>query len=120
MGMFDYYKIEAQFEKDFPNGVPNEYWHSMNGDVLVSEMTDQHIKNCMKFVGKYDPWYNYFQKELNKRNNKILKNKIAKSVCMATQKTNYNCVDICENSGSCAYCIVMAEQLIENGITIIE
>ena len=54
-----------------------------------------------------------------------MKEKIAEAVCIATQKTNYRCEHIkslCENRGVlgfCAYCNVMAEELIANGITII-
>ena len=53
-----------------------------------------------------------------------MKDKIAEAVCIATQKTNYSCNHIktlCENRGvrgCCAYCSVMAEELIANGITI--
>ena len=55
-----------------------------------------------------------------------MKGKIAEAVCIATQKTNYRCehiTSLCENRGvrgACAYCNVMAEELIANGITIID
>ena len=50
-----------------------------------------------------------------------MKDKIAEAVCIATQKTNYSCENIkhtCKKRGSCAYCLVMAEELIVNGITL--
>jgi hypothetical protein len=50
-----------------------------------------------------------------------MKNKIAEAVCIATQKTNYSCENIkhtCKKRGSCAYCLVMAEELIANGVTL--
>ena len=68
MSLWSDYEIEAQFAKDYPFGIPNKYWHSKNGDIPVSEMTEQHIRNCMKMVGEDDVWYTYFQKELDKRN----------------------------------------------------
>lgn len=48
-----------------------------------------------------------------------MKNKIAEAVCIATQKTNYSCENIkhtCKKRGGCAYCLVMAEELIANGV----
>jgi radical SAM superfamily enzyme len=50
-----------------------------------------------------------------------MKNKIAEAVCIATQKTNYSCENIkhtCKKRGGCAYCLVMAEELIANGVTL--
>ena len=53
-----------------------------------------------------------------------MKYKIAEAVCIATQKTNYGCnaaKSLCEKRGvrgSCAYCSVMAEELIANGLTL--
>lgn len=49
-----------------------------------------------------------------------MREQIAKVVCMATQKTNQYCLFPCkdENKGHCAYCLVMAEELLKNGITI--
>ena len=44
--------------------------------------------------------------------------RLAKLVCDATQKTNYNCsyYSICE--GFCAYCLVIAEELLKNGVRV--
>lgn len=52
-----------------------------------------------------------------------MKTKIAEAVCIATQKTNYSCEHIkhtCKKRVSCAYCLVMAEELIANGVTLTE
>ena len=67
MSLFDDYMIDLQFAHDFPFGVPGECWHSKDGDILVTKMTEQHIHNCMKKVGKDDGWYLYFQEELERR-----------------------------------------------------
>ena len=49
-----------------------------------------------------------------------VREKLALSVCDATQKTNFKCEFNCENKGKCAYCLVMAEQLIAHGVTVQE
>ena len=49
-----------------------------------------------------------------------VREKLALSVCNATQKTNYKCDFNCEKKGKCAYCLVMAEQMISNGATVQE
>ena len=43
---------------------------------------------------------------------------IAKCICIATQKTNQACKLKCKggNIGSCAYCLVMSESLIDQGV----
>lgn len=45
---------------------------------------------------------------------------IAEKICKAMQKTNYGCKTICQKRGLCAYCLVMAEELISNGVTVQE
>lgn len=67
MSLWEDYEADAAFEKDYPFGIPNEYWHSKGGDILASEMTEQHIRNCMKMVGEDNEWYLYFQRELERR-----------------------------------------------------
>ena len=47
-----------------------------------------------------------------------MREKLALVVCEATQKTNYKCEFNCENKGKCAHCLVMAEQMIANGVTV--
>jgi hypothetical protein len=67
MSLWADYEAEAQFARDYPFGLLNKYWHSKDGDILVSEMSEKHIRNCMKIVGKDDAWYSYFQQELERR-----------------------------------------------------
>ena len=47
-----------------------------------------------------------------------LREKFALVVCEATQKTNYKCEFDCKTKGKCAYCLVMAEQMIAHGVTV--
>ena len=49
-----------------------------------------------------------------------VREKLALTVCKATQKTNYKCEFNCEKKGKCAYCLVMAEQMVANGVTVQE
>lgn len=67
MSLFDDYEAEVAFSRDFPFGVPCKHWHSKDGDILVTEMTEAHIRNCMNLVGMDDAWYPYFEQELERR-----------------------------------------------------
>lgn len=67
MSLWSDYEAEAAFARDFPFGVPCDVWHSKNGDIALSEMTDKHIRNCMKLVGEDDAWYGRFKIELERR-----------------------------------------------------
>lgn len=49
-----------------------------------------------------------------------VRGKLALAVCDVTQKTNYKCEFNCEKKGKCAYCLVMAENMIANGVTVQE
>ena len=49
-----------------------------------------------------------------------VREKLALSVCNATQKTNFKCEFNCEKKGKCAYCLVMADQMIAHGVTVQE
>lgn len=40
--------------------------------------------------------------------------KLKELICEATQKTNYNCITMCDDKGSCAYCTVIAEHIHKN------
>ena len=40
--------------------------------------------------------------------------KLKELICEATQKTNYNCITMCDDKGSCAYCAVIAEYICNN------
>ena len=56
------------FEIDFPFGLPGDTWETKDGRVLrLTEMTEQHIRNCMRMVGNHDPWYERFSMELKRR-----------------------------------------------------
>lgn len=69
MSLWDDYKADGLFERDYPFGLPGKEWKSREGPVLVTNMTEAHIKHCMEIVGQDDEWYGYFQKELDRRNN---------------------------------------------------
>ncbi len=68
MSLFDDYREEMQFSKDFPFGIPCKEWTMKGGNkISVKDMTTKHIMNCMNLVGIDDPWYSYFEKELKLR-----------------------------------------------------
>lgn len=67
MSLYDDFIADCLFERDFPFGLPCDMWHSKNGDIKVSDMTTEHIKNCMRIVGEDDAWYSYFAMELANR-----------------------------------------------------
>lgn len=68
MSLFSDYEAEYEFERDFAFGVPSDTWKTKDGrKIKVSEMTEQHIKNCMRLVGEDDGWYGVFYKELKRR-----------------------------------------------------
>lgn len=68
MSMFSDWEADHAFEIDYPHGVPCEYWTDRNGcKHKVTEMDETYIRNCMRFVGEDDAWYQAFQKELNRR-----------------------------------------------------
>lgn len=67
MSLWSDYKAEAYFKHYYPFGLPNKYWRGKEGKILVTDMTEQHIKNCMKKVGEDDAWYWYFKEELKRR-----------------------------------------------------
>lgn len=67
MSLWNDYEADAAFEHDYPFGVLGEYWHGRDGEYRVSEMTEQHIRNCMRIVGEDDPWFSCFQEELERR-----------------------------------------------------
>lgn len=47
---------------------------------------------------------------------------LAKLICEATQKTSYKCNDackaLCDCEGCCAYCMTIAEHLLQNKVTV--
>lgn len=71
MGLFDDYEAEVAFARDFPHGIPSDEWTTRGGmKIKLTDMTESHIRNCMKIVGEDDPWYCEFQKELERRKQK--------------------------------------------------
>lgn len=48
--------------------------------------------------------------------------KLAKLICEATQKTAYKCNDtcigLCDREGCCAYCLTIAEHLLQNEVVV--
>ena len=67
MGLGSELLDDYAFERDYPFGLPNDYWNSKNGKIALKNMTESHIRNCMRIVGEDDAWYGRFQKELNRR-----------------------------------------------------
>lgn len=68
ISMYDEFIADCLFERDFPFGLPEKYWTTAQGErIQVTDMTSQHILNCMRVVGEDDPWYAYFRKELDRR-----------------------------------------------------
>lgn len=65
---------DHQFELDFPHGVNNDEWTTRDGRTLkITEMTTQHIQNCMKMLEResteddIDKFYFVLETELNRR-----------------------------------------------------
>lgn len=67
MSLWSDYKAETYFKHHYPFGLPNKYWRGERGKILVTDMTEQYIKNCMRIVGEDDDWYWYFKEELQRR-----------------------------------------------------
>lgn len=68
MSLWDDYKAEHAFERNFPHGVCNDEWRTRDGKVLhVKDMTTAHIKNCMRMIGQFDDFYYVFEAELRRR-----------------------------------------------------
>lgn len=62
-----YSDYDGYFEKQYPFGMAGDVWHSHSGDIKVSDMTEAHIRSCMRIVGEDDVWYGRFLKELKRR-----------------------------------------------------
>lgn len=58
---------DGAFERDFPYGMPGDVWNSKDGPVKLSDMSEQHIRSCMRIVGEEDDWYSRFEEELERR-----------------------------------------------------
>jgi len=68
MSLYDDYRADIQFSRDFPFGMPSDTWTTKDGiKIKLADMTEKHIKNCMKLVGEDDDWYWKFEEELKRR-----------------------------------------------------
>lgn len=68
MSLWNDYEADSAFERDFPFGVPSDTWVTKTGvKIKLSDMTEKHIKNCMRMVGEDDDWYFVFLNELKRR-----------------------------------------------------
>ena len=71
ISLWDEFKADCQFEMDFPFGIPSSrdpVWTTREGEeIKVSDMTEAHIRNCMRIVGEDDEWYRVFESELERR-----------------------------------------------------
>lgn len=68
MGMGEEWLADHYFEMDHPFGMPSDTWTTKDGrKIKLKDMTERHIKNCMRLVGEEDLWYERFQKELIRR-----------------------------------------------------
>ena len=68
MGLGSEWLYDTQFERDFPYGIPCDTWTTKDGRrIPISEMTTNHIRNCMKIVEGCGGWYYKFKDELEKR-----------------------------------------------------
>lgn len=65
MSLYDDY--DGYFEEQYPFGMAGDIWKSRRGDIKVSDMTNEHIRNCMRIVGEDDVWYGRFLEELKRR-----------------------------------------------------
>ena len=68
MSLGDEYKADYAFEHDYHFGMASDVWTTKDGSkVKLTDMTDAHIRNCMRMVSEYDPWHDRFEKELRRR-----------------------------------------------------
>ena len=67
MSLGSEYIADHEFERDYPFGLPNDYWYSRRGKILLKDMSTGHILACMNLVGEDDAWYYKFLEELKKR-----------------------------------------------------
>lgn len=57
------------YELHYPHQTDFSVWHTKNGRVLkITEMTTEHIKNCMNMIGEENPYWQYFAREILRRN----------------------------------------------------
>ena len=68
MSLWDDYRADYAFERDYPFGVPGDIWTTKAGKKInLRDMATTHIRCCMKIVGEDDPWFRRFSEELDRR-----------------------------------------------------
>lgn len=68
MGMYDDYKVDEIFRSQYPHGVNNDEWTTKEGKILkIKDMTNAHIRNCMRMIGQNDDFWYAFEAELKRR-----------------------------------------------------
>ena len=68
MSLWSDYETDALFAQQFPHGVNNDEWRTKDGRVLkISEMSESHIRNCMRLIGQEDDFWYAFEAELKRR-----------------------------------------------------
>lgn len=68
MSLWDDYCADGMFERDFPHGLDNDEWVTVDGRRLkLCEMTERHIRNVMRMIGVNDGFYSACEKELRSR-----------------------------------------------------
>ena len=66
------YAFEMMYPFGIPDGSKDPVWTTAKGEMLrLAEMTESHIRNCMRLVGEDDDWFSAFSEELKKRGIKI-------------------------------------------------
>ena len=62
------YLADHAFEMYHPFGIASDTWRTKDGrEIKLTDMTDSHIKNCMRLIGEDDEWYWRFKEELDRR-----------------------------------------------------
>lgn len=57
------------YELYHPHQTDFSVWHTKDGRTLkITEMTTEHIKNCMNMLGEENPYWQHFAKEILRRN----------------------------------------------------
>ena len=68
MSMYEDFIADYAYEMNNPGGVAGDIWTTKNGTrVKVCEMSNDHIRNCMKRLGEECDWYDRFAAELEAR-----------------------------------------------------
>ena len=69
MSMGSEWLDDHAYELHHPCQFDFSIWYTKNGRALkVTEMTTEHIKNCMNMIGEENPRWWHFAKEILRRN----------------------------------------------------